>query len=66
MFRLAPGGYAHHNAYWTGRGIKAMAKQCDDGDSESFSARIAALDADYAQLSEVYQRHKGDSDIPLT
>jgi len=65
VFRLDPGGYAKSNAYWTGTGLMEMIGACDAGLKAGFLARVDALKQVYAEMSEIYQASKTDTEIPL-
>jgi len=65
VFKQNPGGYARENAYWKAYSIHDLIHDCDESTQKSFLDRIEKLKKIYAQMSEVYQKHKGDTDIPL-
>lgn len=65
VFKHGPGEYARQNAYWTGYGIRDLIGNCDEETRRVFLARVDALTETYAEMSETYQRSKGESDIPL-
>ena len=65
VFKQDPGGYARENAYWKAYSIRALIDDCDDSTRKGFLERIEKLKRIYAQMSEVYQKNKGDTDIPL-
>jgi tRNA(Arg) A34 adenosine deaminase TadA len=65
VFRLPPGGYNAHNAYFTAHGIKRLAAALPEDERAPVEARIAALGETYAALSARYQQSKGENDIPL-
>ena len=60
-----PDGYSRENAYWTSYDLMELIRSCDAATRDAFLARVDALKQTYAQMSEVYQQNKGDSDIPL-
>ena len=65
VFRLDPGGYAKSNAYWTGTGLMEMIGACDGDSKAGFLARVEALKRTYAEMSDIYQASKTDTEIPL-
>ena len=65
VFGLDPGGYRRENVYWTGRSIRALAAELPEPDRARTQARIAAVTAEYAELSQRYQAGKADNAIPL-
>ena len=65
VFKQDPGGYARENVYWNARSIHNLIRACDESAQKEFFDRIETLKIIYAQMSEVYQQNKDDSDIPL-
>jgi tRNA(Arg) A34 adenosine deaminase TadA len=65
VFRLGPGEYARSNSYWQGHSIVDLIGNCDAVARTGFMARVEAIKAAYDQMSEIYQAHKNDSEIPL-
>jgi tRNA(Arg) A34 adenosine deaminase TadA len=63
VFTLDPGGYRLKNAYWTGHPIRAAVAA--DPEAVRLAARIARIEALYAELSAAYQAGKEGNDIPL-
>ena len=61
VFRIENGDYARENAFWRSRAIDDLIAS----DSEDLSGRISRLRTLYDELSSLYQRSKGESDIPL-
>ena len=57
--------YRRENAFWTARAVREMAAALDGPAREDAAARIGAIEARYAALSERYQRTKADNAIPL-
>jgi len=66
VFKLGPGEYARTNAYWTGYGIRDLVNNCEGTTKARFLERIARLERTYAEMSDVYQSRKADTDIPLS
>ena len=65
VFRLDPGGYARQNDYWTAYRIANLIAEFDETEQGAFNERIEALKITYAELSDIYQANKDNSDIPL-
>ena len=66
VFRLDPGGYARTNAYWTSAGVMDLIAACGPDEKAGFLARVDALKRAYAEMSDIYQASKTDSEIPLS
>ncbi len=65
VFKQEPGGYARSNSYWNGYRMQDLIDSCSDIDRRKFLRRIEKLKIIYAEMSEIYQQSKADSDIPL-
>ena len=65
VFKQDPGGYARQNAYWKAYNVRELVHVCDASLRHGFFKRIEKLKKVYAQMSEVYQKNKDDTDIPL-
>lgn len=65
VFKHDPGGYAKENAYWKSYRLVDLIKVCEEKSRDAFLSRIEALKGTYAELSEIYQSHKDETDIPL-
>jgi tRNA(Arg) A34 adenosine deaminase TadA len=65
VFRRDPGGYAAENDYWTMYRITDLIETFEEPTRDALLARIEKLIDRYAELSAIYQRSKGASDIPL-
>ena len=65
MFRLGPGEYARVNEYWQGHSLIDLIKNCEPAAQERYMARVDALKATYDRMSDIYQRSKDSTDIPL-
>ncbi len=65
VFTLEPGGYRRTNAFWHSEHIADLITACDDTVREEFQARADGIRADYAKLSDTYQRGKSRTAIPL-
>lgn len=65
VFKQDPGGYARENAYWKAYSIRDLVYACNESTQKDFLDRIEKLKKVYAQMSEVYQKNKSDTDIPL-
>ena len=64
VFFLEPGEYARSNSYWTGYSIVDLINDCDGETKNSFLARVEKLKTTYAEMSDIYQKSKGQSDDP--
>lgn len=66
VFRLQPGQYNKHNAFWRCHGILPWIQQQASDDVRSrLEVKINAIKVRYAAASEVYQSSKSANDIPL-
>ena len=65
VFTLDPGGYRRENAYWTARSVAEVISGADAAAQPGLRARVAAIGAEYAVLSDAYQDGKSANDIPL-
>lgn len=65
VFGCLDGNYVAENAYWKGHDIVEIAESLDRSERDPLAERIAILRAVYAELSQIYQRSKDDSEIPL-
>ena len=65
VFRQEPGGYAQENHYWKSYDVMTMIGGCDEERQRGYRARVDALKKTYAEMSDVYQKSKGDHEIPL-
>ncbi len=65
LYGLEPGGYRRHNAFFNARSIVDMAEAADEPDRSRFLRQIERIKATYALASNIYQSHKGETNIPL-
>jgi tRNA(Arg) A34 adenosine deaminase TadA len=65
VFKHDPGGYARDNGYWKSYNLRKLIDAHDENTQKDFLARIEKLKKIYAQMSEVYQQNKWNTDIPL-
>ena len=65
VFRQDPGGYARENDYWKSYSLRKLINACEENTQKGFLARVGNLKKTYAEMSEVYQQNKGNTDIPL-
>jgi tRNA(Arg) A34 adenosine deaminase TadA len=65
VFRLEPGGYNAHNAYWQAHAIGSLVAALPPSRAAPLAERIRDLTVLYEELSGVYQAHKGEVGIPL-
>lgn len=66
VFTLDPGGYRRENAYWTARSVAEVIAGADADAQARLRARVAAINDEYAALSETYQQDKAGNAIPLS
>jgi tRNA(Arg) A34 adenosine deaminase TadA len=57
--------YNRSNAFFQSQGLKQMVAGLDSGDRERLLSRLDGLQAQYADLSAIYQGSKGNKGIPL-
>ncbi|MBJ3783311.1 nucleoside deaminase [Devosia sediminis] len=57
--------YNRRNAFWTSHGLQEMIAGLDRGNREVLLARIDDINALYGDLSDRYQKDKGNKGIPL-
>ena len=65
VFKHDPGGYARENNYWRSYSIRDLINLCDEDTRNGFFARIDKLKNTYAEMSEIYQKNKDNTDIPF-
>lgn len=65
VFRHDPGGYARENDYWKSYSLRKLIDACEENTQKGFLARVGNLKKTYAEMSEVYQQNKINTDIPL-
>ncbi|MEM8572510.1 MAG: nucleoside deaminase [Pseudomonadota bacterium] len=65
VFTLEPGGYNRDNGYWNSAGLMTGIDAAPEAERAGFYARVEALKEAYAEMSETYQAHKTDTEIPL-
>ena len=65
VFTLDPGGYRRENAYWVARSVDEVIGGADPAAQGALRARVDAIRAEYAALSEAYQGAKAENAIPL-
>ncbi|MBK8457809.1 MAG: nucleoside deaminase [Phyllobacteriaceae bacterium] len=65
VFTLDPGGYNAENAFWKSFSIPRLIASLPDRERMLMSARVVAIAARYAALSDSYQSGKSANDIPL-
>jgi hypothetical protein len=57
--------YNRTNAFFTSAGVDDLLKMIEDEDKAKLLERIEEIKRKYGELSEVYQKSKGGSGIPL-
>ena len=65
VFGVEAGGYNASNAYWTSYPIRKLAEARASSTRATLLQRIAAITAEYEELSRGYQARKSLRDIPL-
>lgn len=65
VFKHNPGGYARENDYWKSYSLRDLINACDEDTRKGFLARVDKLKNTYAEMSDIYQKNKDDTDIPL-
>ena len=65
VFAIKDGNYVRENAFWKSHSIVDMISGLSDDQQQPLLSRIQALTDKYAGLSAIYQRSKGDTNIPL-
>lgn len=65
VFGLEPGGYRRANAFWKSFSLPELAANAAPENKPAFAARIDAIRASYAELSDAYQASKDGNAIPL-
>ena len=66
VFRLEPGEYRKHNAFWKSHGIVSWINNCPPGPLQAaLNSKINAVKARYAIASARYQAGKQQNSIPL-
>ena len=66
VFAIKDGNYVRENAFWTSHSIIDMISELDAESRRSCLDRVEELVALYAGLSDIYQRSKAGTDIPLS
>ena len=65
VFNLDAGAYAKENAFWKSGNLIEMIARQPDADRAELVKRVTKISANYNDLSDAYQAHKGDAGIPL-
>jgi len=65
VFRLEPGGYAKHNAFWRSAAIADLVATSEPQKQAALRLKDAHIRARYQGLSDAYQSGKDDNAIPL-
>ena len=65
VFKHEPGGYARENSYWKSFRIIDLIDSCSAKTQHDFFGRVEQLKIVYAEMSDIYQQEKADTDIPL-
>ncbi|VEG92016.1 nucleoside deaminase [Legionella spiritensis] len=65
VFKCDKGKYAHENYYWTCHSVQHMINESTTSARERFQLQFDKLKKTYNDMSDVYQKSKGNNDIPL-
>lgn len=65
VFRLEPGGYNAHNAYWQAFPLRGLVEALPEPDRTRLAGQLKVIAERYAALSDAYQAGKAGNDIPL-
>ena len=65
VFKCDKGTYAHENYYWKCQSVQQMINELVQPAQEQFKRQFDRLKKTYNEISEVYQKSKGNNDIPL-
>ena len=65
VFTLDPGAYAKENAFWKSHNLIEMINTLPDTKRATLLEKTDNIIDIYAELSTIYQAHKGDKGIPL-
>lgn len=65
VFKQDAGNYAQENEYWTSYDLVKLINTLQEPEKSQFLARIEQLKQTYDQLSQIYQTHPVETDIPL-
>lgn len=66
VFAIKDGNYVRENAFWTSHSIIDMISELDTASRASCLGQVEELVEIYAGLSDIYQRSKTGTDIPLS
>ena len=66
VFGVEDGEYRRENAFWTSRSIADLIAKALEAERPSLAARVETLRKTYADLSAIYQRNRGRTNIPLS
>lgn len=66
VFKIENGDYARQNAFWQSHNLNTMITQLPENEITKLSNRVKKISMIYDELSNVYQKSKGDADIPLS
>ena len=66
VFAIKDGNYVRENAFWKSHSIIDMISELDAESRTSCLGRVEELAELYAGLSDIYQRSKAGTDIPLS
>lgn len=65
VFKCDHGSYAQDNYYWKSYDLIKLIKSSSDEHKPVFLKRVDRVKKLYNEMSDIYQKNKGDSEIPL-
>lgn len=65
VFDVKDGNYVRRNAFWTSHSLVDMIAGLPGAEQETLRERVQSLMTAYAELSDIYQESKSNTDIPL-
>ncbi len=65
VFDVKGGNYVRRNAFWTSHSLVDMIAGLPGAKQETLREQVESLMTAYAELSDIYQENKSNTDIPL-
>ncbi|NOX68063.1 MAG: nucleoside deaminase [Gammaproteobacteria bacterium] len=65
VFDVKGGNYVRRNAFWTSHSLVDMIAGLPGAEQETLREQVESLMTAYAELSDIYQEGKSNTDIPL-
>ena len=66
VFRVENGDYARSNSFWDSHAILPMIDACSPAEQTRLRDKVQELEQTYAEMSQIYQASKRETDIPLS